>query len=256
MAAKLTTEKWVEKAIVRHGSTYGYSKVVYSTSRTKVIIGCKEHGDFELAADKHLQGRGCQVCAEQAAYAKRRGTTEQFIADALKVHGAKFDYSKVKYTNANSKVAVVCPTHGEFEQRPADHVRGRGCNKCSNTANSGLSPTIGWRYDDWEKAGNASKHFKSFSVYIIKCWDGGEEFIKVGKTFVDVTKRFCSKNAMPYKYKVVTQVHGDAREISELEHSIQRLLKEHEYVPKIVFKGRTECFNISSLDTAVSKAES
>lgn len=60
----------------------------------------------------------------------KRKTTEQFIKEAQKIHGNKFDYSKVNYTNAFSRICIICPKHGEFWQQPHDHLRGYGCNKC------------------------------------------------------------------------------------------------------------------------------
>ena len=59
-------------------------------------------------------------------------TTEIFIERAKKIHGDKFDYSKVNYVNSSTKVCIICPKHGEFWQNPASHLSGRGCPKCAN----------------------------------------------------------------------------------------------------------------------------
>lgn len=59
-----------------------------------------------------------------------RPTTEQFIAKARVVHGNKYDYSQVDYFNCNTKVCIICPTHGAFSQTPREHLRGFGCSKC------------------------------------------------------------------------------------------------------------------------------
>lgn len=50
--------------------------------------------------------------------------------DFNKVHGDKYDYSKVKFFNAKTPITIICPEHGEFEQRSRDHKRGQGCRKC------------------------------------------------------------------------------------------------------------------------------
>lgn len=60
----------------------------------------------------------------------KRLTTEDFISRARKVHGDKYDYSKVDYKNAITKVCIICPIHGEFWQRPFVHLKGQGCAKC------------------------------------------------------------------------------------------------------------------------------
>lgn len=58
-------------------------------------------------------------------------TTEQFIADAIAVHGPdKYKYDKVLYQNNQTKVEIECTKHGLFLQRPSDHLKGSGCQKC------------------------------------------------------------------------------------------------------------------------------
>lgn len=61
---------------------------------------------------------------------KVRKTKEQFIAEAISVHGDKYDYSKVEYKTNRTKVCIICPTHGEFWQTPSGHLRGYECRKC------------------------------------------------------------------------------------------------------------------------------
>ena len=59
-------------------------------------------------------------------------TQEEFISRAKEVHGNKYDYSKVEYVNATTKVCIICPEHGEFLQAPKKHLIKHGCLKCSN----------------------------------------------------------------------------------------------------------------------------
>ena len=56
----------------------------------------------------------------------------KFVEKSRKVHGDKYDYSRVDYVNSVTKVCIVCPIHGEFWQTPQAHVRGNGCPKCAN----------------------------------------------------------------------------------------------------------------------------
>lgn len=53
---------FIEKARAEHGNRYDYSKTVYVHSQEKVIITCKEHGDFEQRPFSHLEGKGCPRC--------------------------------------------------------------------------------------------------------------------------------------------------------------------------------------------------
>ena len=57
-------------------------------------------------------------------------TQEEFIERSKRIHGDKYDYSKVEYKNKDSKVIIICPIHGEFEQVANSHMRGVGCKKC------------------------------------------------------------------------------------------------------------------------------
>ncbi len=56
---------------------------------------------------------------------------EQFIKQATNVHNGKYDYSLINYKNMQSKVTIICPIHGEFDQAPMSHVNGTGCSKCA-----------------------------------------------------------------------------------------------------------------------------
>lgn len=58
-------------------------------------------------------------------------TQEQFISRCILAHGDKYDYSKVEYTNSQTKVEIICNIHGSFWLKPNKHVHSkRGCAKC------------------------------------------------------------------------------------------------------------------------------
>ena len=63
-------------------------------------------------------------------------TTVTFIAKAREVHDKKYDYSQSAYRKANTKIRIICPTHGAFEQRADHHLRGHGCIRCAGKAGS------------------------------------------------------------------------------------------------------------------------
>lgn len=61
----------------------------------------------------------------------KRLTTDEFITKARIVHGDTYSYINTVYTKAATKVVISCITHGDFLQRPNDHISGRsGCPKC------------------------------------------------------------------------------------------------------------------------------
>lgn len=127
---KPTLEYFIEKARAIHGDKYDYTKVKYVNNKTKVIISCPIHGDFEQTPACHLRGEGCPQCSLIGRNPKPSKTTEDFIKQSKKIHGAKYDYSKVTYLNSETKVKINCPIHGDFEQTASSHLSGKGCPKC------------------------------------------------------------------------------------------------------------------------------
>ena len=61
----------------------------------------------------------------------KRKTTAEFIEEAKAIHKNKYNYSQVEYINKKTKVKIICPEHGTFEQVPSGHLQGQGCPKCS-----------------------------------------------------------------------------------------------------------------------------
>jgi len=131
MSIKYTTEKFIEDAKRVHGNKYDYSLVSYVNAQTKVIILCPIHGEFKQNYQKHCyNGRGCGECGRTSSVNKKRLSQERFIEKAVETHSNFYNYDKVIYTNYEDKVTINCPTHGDFVQSAAHHLKGRGCQKC------------------------------------------------------------------------------------------------------------------------------
>lgn len=127
---RYNTENFIDKVKCLYNDKYDYSLVKYVDGKTKIKIICPIHGIFEKSPMKHLQGQGCPKCSKTNASLKNRKTYNMFVTEAQKCHGNKYDYSKVNYVNANNKVCIICPKHGEFWQTPHHHLNGIGCPKC------------------------------------------------------------------------------------------------------------------------------
>lgn len=125
MKKRLTTEEFISKAIKKHGYRYDYEKTEYVRTNQKVIIICKEHGDFLQTPNKHLYGRGCPICG-----GSKQLTIGEWLLKVKKVHGDTYDYSKTRYVNAKTPVTIICEIHGEFIQVPDKHKSGHGCPIC------------------------------------------------------------------------------------------------------------------------------
>ena len=128
---RLNTESFIKKSNKIHNNKYDYSSSVYKNNKTKISIICPIHGEFKQIPNNHLLGHGCPKCKNNDLKLKYKTEgQEQFIDKARKVHGDKYDYSKVEYVNNRTKISIICPMHGEFLQTPNAHLNGHGCQKC------------------------------------------------------------------------------------------------------------------------------
>ena len=98
----------------------------------------------------------------------KKMTNIEFAIKANNIHNNKYSYEIAEYVHGYSRVKIICPIHGIFEQTPNKHFRGRGCPHCGGTAQSNTSDYIikarkvhGDTYDyslvDYKKAHNKVK---------------------------------------------------------------------------------------------------
>ena len=133
---KRTTEEFISNARLIHGNRYNYDLVNYINNKTKVNIICTVCDNiFPQKPNTHLSGAGCSDCAIKVVADKERKPLETFMAEARQTHGDLYNYDKVVYKNANSKVRISCnKCKRVFSQVAADHIRGCGCRHCSSSS--------------------------------------------------------------------------------------------------------------------------
>jgi hypothetical protein len=124
----LSNNKFINKAKNIHNGIFDYSLVEYKKYDEKVKIICSIHGEFEQTPHSHLLGSGCQHCG-----GVKRKNLYEFIKQAKEKHGDKYDYSLVDYINTKTKVKILCPKHGEFNQLTNNHILGQGCPICKES---------------------------------------------------------------------------------------------------------------------------
>lgn len=158
-----TTEEWVKMA-QKIAPQFDYSKVVYKDKNTNVKVICKEHGEFSVNPKYFLwTSADCPKCKEIKRKEKQR---EHFIEKACKIHGGKYDYSKVAYKTSFDKVCIICPKHGEFWQNMGNHLKGAGCPKCANEENGNKRKKTTEEFLLEVKKINGDKFDYSQSVYL------------------------------------------------------------------------------------------
>lgn len=81
----------------------------------------------------HMQGAGCPVCKKEKISKFRKYPFDRHLRNFLKVHGNKYDYSKVVYKDYSSKIEIICPKHGSFWQSTNAHSTGHGCPQCNES---------------------------------------------------------------------------------------------------------------------------
>ena len=121
-----SSQEIIKQFTAVHGNKYDYSKLDYINSKFKVDIICSLHGSFFQLPSEHKSGSGCPKCSKVHRY-----TSKEIIKEFQKIHGLKYDYSKVDYKKSTGKVIIICSKHGEFLQTPSVHKMGGGCQRCS-----------------------------------------------------------------------------------------------------------------------------
>lgn len=231
---KLTQDDFIQRSSAMHDNKYAYEKTKYINVARKVVITCPEHGDFEQIADVHIRGGGCAKCGSERRADSTRKTAKDFICRAREVHGSKYNYDKVIYVSNRTDVVITCLEHGDFTQRPTNHLQGKGCLGCADTSG-------GWSRGDF--IGKCKKNNNGLGkLYVIKCQNDDEVFYKIGITSTTMKERFRGVHAMPYEYTIEYLIQDSAYFIYDIELQLQALSKGKNHRPKIGFKGQTECF--------------
>jgi hypothetical protein len=226
----LNTEEFIRRAKEVHGDKYDYSKTVYVNKRTKVIITCPKHGDFETAPLTHLKGSNCKKCVNENRKPREKFIPHKiddlikFIKRAREVHGDKYDYSKFEYTGTYNKSIIICPEHGEFEQSPNHHIQNHGCPMCAGNKKLTL--------EDFIKRANI-QHNNKYDYSLVKningcndkiiiiCPEHGEFQQRVESHLKGRGCTYCAKNKNYTTEEFIErarEVHGDKYDYSKVNY--------------------------------------
>lgn len=242
------TEIFIRRAKAIHSDRYDYSKSVYVNNRQPLIITCPVHGDFLQSPNTHLDNHGCPYCkgdAERERMLKGKAqnisvlqtkTAEEFISDAIRLHGDKYRYDKVEYISSKDKVLITCPGHGDFELTPNEHLSGRGCPKCRQSFGERRVGLFLERHDIKHKPqkklyyideegikryfqvdfylpnGNIVIEYNGEQHYMpVKTWEGVPGFLKQQKRDANL-RRYCKKHG----YRLIEIPYTELRHIDEI----------------------------------------
>jgi hypothetical protein len=225
--------RFIEKAVEKHGTKYDYTNINYEDYSTPIEIYCPKHDIFRQLPSTHCLGTGCPKCGREVVEEANRSNTEEFIQKAKKIHGNKYDYSKVEYKNNSTKVTIICPVHGEFEQAPSNHLAGKGCCKCGRKVTEDARRSNTEEFIQKAKEVHGDKYDYSKSEYtgnnnnvIIICKEHGEfeqtphNHLK-SQNCPTCAKIICSNKLKLTKEEFIKksrEVHGDKYDYSLVDY--------------------------------------
>ncbi len=192
-------EDFIQKANIAHTNTYNYSQVIYKNAKSKVQIICSIHGIFHQTPDDHLHGRGCMKCRNITIGSKLRKSNEQFIKDAIEVHGGLYKYDLVYYTGAHTKIDILCNRcNKKFGQTPTSHLGGSGCPSCNRIDFRRSYPsgevTLYYLYKIGITSTSITTRYKNehitFEVLFTKIYKEYEEAYKYEQLIIETFKKF------------------------------------------------------------------
>lgn len=251
---KPTTEEWIKKAKLIHPD-FDYSKVIYKDNKTPVVIICKKHNEeFAVIPNNFIKDEiNCPKCRAEYKHNLYTKTTEQFIEDAKKIHGNKYIYDKVNYINKDIPVTIICPEHGEFEQRPSVHLSGWGCKKCTLKTqtkiynilkqlfpNEEILFEVGEETVDWIEKLRFDIYFPKYNIAVeydgqqhfmpVKIFGGEDNFVKTQKRDY-IKNKLCSENNCKL-FRIPYNIKKDEFKniLQQIKHEIEKDTREPEYV--------------------------
>lgn len=223
-------DKFIEKSKDKHPGKFTYHNTVYLNGHSPVTITCIRHGDFTTWPSGHLDGKGCRECFNERRSIAMTCSPEDYIVKAKLKHGAKYDYSKTKYTVAGESITATCFLHGDFEVNSSGHLSGSGCDLCGAVRLSNYPDKLYLAY--------------SPSLHILK----------IGITS-DVNKRLYSLKCEPTKdfFIVNHKVGFDPNQLILIEYNLIKFIKNKYPCIEEKFPGYTECVYCTDINEAEKK---
>ena len=176
---------------------------------------------------KKLENISIQTALDKKDFWVRRALDLRELSDQI-------DYSKAEYSCNKEYVHLSCKIHNyNYTQRPSHHMANiQGCPHCATS-------TIKYSKENFEKHKEFFKDRVGI-MYVLKLTGNGELFYKVGITGRDEKYRFNSIS-QSYKVKIEYKEEMLIEEAYNLEQFFLKDFENKKYIPKIKFKGYTEC---------------
>ena len=158
-----------------------FDKMEYKKAKSKINFTCKKCGHtFQRTLGNYQRTDKCPYCEGKI----NKWDTESFIEKLKRVWGDTLDYSKVNYTDIDSKITLICKKHNhEYNQTAYEAKKGQhGCKECASEKQSKtLSKPLSYHKDEIFKAlrdrVTLLRRYEEDSTYgIFKCNEHNIEF--------------------------------------------------------------------------------
>lgn len=216
--------------------TYGLKpeEIYNSIHDIKEKPTCKNCGkDVKFRGPSEDKGYDNTCSYKCSSQLKINKANKEFNTKADKVHKNKYDYSQVNYIGVNEKIKIICPIHGEFEQKPQLHIRGHGCPACGIISNQ---ENLGWTRERY-------KNIKTI-LYFVKIKES-DSLYKIGITKNSLKTRFTKD--MDKIEVIIEKDFIDGSIAFDMEQDILKQYKKFRLgESKILKSGNTEIMKLNS----------
>ncbi|WPJ50219.1 hypothetical protein RCIP0023_00177 [Klebsiella phage RCIP0023] len=226
-----STEEFIIKAKEKFPDIeYNYSKVIYKNNSTKIIIIDPDYGEFKVTPASFFNGSCHPIKRKEIRRKAKIKSSEQFINDCKnRFPDINYDYSKVDYKTARTKVTIIDPEYGEFNITPNKFLSGQ---KHPNHSITGYN------------------QYSSGYFYINKIIYDNNIYYKFGisNNYEKRFKQYNTNYLESLKYKCF--YHEDGSIIFNIESIIKKNKKiKRKALPKNIFNdGYTETIHESNLN--------
>ena len=131
MSRKKTTDEFLREVKFKNVYDLDFTNFVYDGRDAKSAVKCNVCGHEWQTSPRILLGNhGCPICNKEKGHMKTRSSQEKVIEKLQETYGDRYDFSRVRYVNARTKIEVVCKKHGSFFAMPHDLFNYHGCPFC------------------------------------------------------------------------------------------------------------------------------
>ncbi len=125
-----TTQKFIARAQAIHENRWDYSLTDYKSAKTKVVILCKDHGEFQQTPDYHLSGGICPQCSIRSPYSKAACAWLTKLQEDVRDLQWAFHGGEHKIKESNYRADGYSPSTNTIYEFHGCYWHGCACKDC------------------------------------------------------------------------------------------------------------------------------